>query len=482
MPALLFWILGFWMWQQGAAPAPEPLLRVNVNGTPVRLYPFHGGYFGQFELAKPAEVVVQAGFDVRWVDVRPMSFGVIPQISPDHSSVRLRVPRPMPLTLEFNGDWRRNVIHLFAQPPEKNAPKPDTPNVKYFGPGEHEPGLIELKDGETLYLAQGAFVKGIVRSVGTKNVTIRGRGILDASRLARRGEPGAPPDPAVAKLYGKQRNMIYLENTENAAVEGITLLNSQSWTLHVRGGRGTHIDGINMITDTPCSTDGIDLVSVSDALVENIFVRANDDCVVVKNTVPGSNEVRNIRVRRAVLWNMPCGNGIEVGFELRAAKIHELHFEDIDIIRVERGAAISIHNGDTAVVENVSFNNIRVEGATHKLIDFAVVYGQYGPDRPERPEDRRRLMDVGGAWDGVLRVPPEEMAERAKNRGHIRNVKVTNLHVVDGGLPFSLISGFDEGHAVENVVIEGMRYLGRPIRDAKEGKFSVAHAPGFRIR
>jgi hypothetical protein len=283
-------------------------------------------------------------------------------------------------------------------------------------------------------------------------------------------------------IYGTQRNQIYLEGTEGAKVEGITLLNSQSWTLNMRSTRGTRIDGIRILTGTPCSTDGIDIVSSSDVIVENVFVRSNDDCVVVKNMVDNNNDIRNITVRKSVFWNMPCGNGIEVGFELRGATVQELRFEDIDIIRVERGSAISIHNGDSATVQNVVFDNIRVEDARHKLIDFAVVYGQYGPDRPQSAEDRRRLMDPGGAWDGVLRVPPSERAERAKFRGVIRNIRVTNLNVVEGSLPFSVISGFDKDHPVEKVVIEGMKYLGRPIRSAADARLSLDYAPGFEIR
>ena len=187
---------------QAAVPAqaPQSLFEVKVNGAAIQLYNFHGGSFGLFEVARPAEVEILTGFDVRWVDVRPKSAGVVPIIGPNHDSVRLQVKNPVPLTVEFNGDWKR-VLHLFANPPEKDPPKPDTPNVRYFGPGEHEPGLIELKDGETLYLAPGSFVKGIVRSVGTKNVVIRGRGILDASNLPRRG---GPPPAGAARNLGAQ--------------------------------------------------------------------------------------------------------------------------------------------------------------------------------------------------------------------------------------------------------------------------------------
>lgn len=447
-----------------APPGPPPF-RAAVDNQPIELHEFERGAFGQIELTKPAEVEIRPGFYVRWVDIRPKSAGMLPVIASDHLSVRFQVKRPTFMTVEFNGDVRR-VLHLFAVPPEKDVPKPDTANVRYFGPGVHEPGLIDLKDGETLYLAKGAWVKGLVQSTGTKGVTIRGRGVLDASHLAQ-------PAPGSRG----RRNMIYFEKTQGARIEGITLFNSQTWTLYLRNSDDARIEGVKILNYGPCGTDGIDIVASRNVLVEDVFVRANDDCVVVKNM--DSLPVHDITVRRAVFWNMPCGNAIEIGFEMRAAKTERIRFEDIDIIRVERGSAISIHNGDSALIEDVLFENIRVEDARHKLIDFAVVYGRYGAtDRP----DRSRPSDAGGAWDGVMHVTPQERAERGKDRGYVRNIRVRNLHVLDGPLPFSLISGFDKDHTVENVKIEGLKYLGRPVKTAAEGKFSIDHAPGFEIR
>jgi hypothetical protein len=468
--------LAFMMYQ-----APDPMFRVTAGGSAVELHDFPGGVFGQVEITRPITVEVRAAFDIRWVDIRPKSAGITPVIAADHSSFRFQLSRPVPLTLEFNGDWRR-VIHLFANPPEQNPLTAGGPNVRYFGPGVHEAGSIELKDGETLYLARGAWVKGIVNSVGTKNVTIRGRGVLDASGVRRQGSaasapiapapaaPAAQPGQAPAQ-YGARRNMIYLEKTEGARVEGITMVNSPTWTVLARNTTGTRIDGVRILNGRgPCTTDGIDLVSSSDALVENVFIRTNDDNVVIKNS--DSRDIRDVTVRRAVFWNEPCGNAIEIGFELRTGTIERIRFEDIDIIRVERGAALSIHNGDSASVRDVVFHDIRVEDARHKLIDFALVYGQYGPDRPESQQERTARMDPGGAWDGVLRCTPEQRAALAKYRGHIRDVRVTKLQVLES-LPFSVISGWDAGHAVENVVIEGMTHLGRPVRGAAAGKFSI---------
>ena len=123
-----------------------------------------------------------------------------------------------------------------------------------------------------------------------------------------------------------------------------------------------------------------------------------------------------------------------------------------------------------------------MEDARRKLIDFAVIYAQYGADRPASDVENARRLDRGGVWDGLLDFAPEEKAERAKFRGHIRNVRVTNLRVVDGALPYSIVAGFDAEHAVENVVIEGLSYLGKPVRTLEEGKFVVENAPGFVLR
>lgn len=468
-----------------AAPFPvSPVeFSASVNTRPLELHEFLQGKFALFELSGPTGVDIQTGFDVRWANVRPRSAGVVPTLGSNHHSVRFVLTRPVPLTVEFNDDLAR-VVHLFAYAPQKDPPKPGDVNVRYFGPGPHEPGLIELRDGETLYLAPGAWVKGNVRSIGSRNITICGRGVLDGSNVGQAGTTGT-----VAPGSAGLRNLIYLEKTAGARIEGITLFNSHGpWTarcfgtVFMTGTTGTRVDGVRILNPSlNYSDDGFDIVSSRDVLVENIFVRTNDDCVAVKNMA--DVETHDITVRHAVLWDMPKGgNGIEIGFEIRGHRVHDIHFEDIDLIHVERGAAISIHNGDTGAVENVSYDNIRVEDVRRKLIDFAVLYSQGSLDRPANDEENARRLDLGGAWDGLLQHTPQEAPERARFRGSIRGIRVTNLQVIEGTLPYSVIAGFDRAHDVEGVVIEGLEYQGRHIRDAAEGKFTVEHAAGVEFK
>ena len=72
-------------------------------------------------------------------------------------------------------------LFLFANPEEKSKPAKSDSNVKYFGPGIHRPGYIELKDNETVYIAAGAVVYGGIRATNASNIKVLGHGILDGN-------------------------------------------------------------------------------------------------------------------------------------------------------------------------------------------------------------------------------------------------------------------------------------------------------------
>ena len=455
----------------GLACPPErlPAFSATLDGRPLELHGFRSGSFAIFAEAGKSEIVIHTGFDVRWVEVRPLSAQVVHSIEPNHRDIRIAIKDATPLTVEFNDDLGQ-VVHLFPYKAEGGDVPVRGPNVHYFGPGVHEAGLIELKSGETVYLAAGAWVKGKIRAHDARGVSIEGHGVLDASEIRRS-----------AGDYDAQ-SPILLEGTQDARIEGITIFNSREWTVHLRRANGTKIDGIRILNPGDWyGDDGIDIDSSSHVVVENIFVRTGDDCVVVKNMADVA--VTDIWLRHSVLWNMPNGgNGVEIGFENRSHTISDVHVKDVDMIHLERGAAISIHNGDSGMVENVSYEDIRVEDARRKLIDFAVLYAPYGPDKPASQTEIDRRIDRGGTWDGLLCYLPSEKAALAGQRGHIRNITVKNLQVVAGALPYSVLAGYDAEHAVDNVVIEGLSYQGRAISDQASAKLVKDYATGLVIR
>lgn len=132
-----------------------------------------------FALTGETEVTVTAIRPFKKVVTRPTALGV--QGTVEDNTVRFRLNRPCQLSVEFDDQLRRPLF-LFADPPETNVPKPGDPNVRYFAGGQvHEAGEIQLRNGQTVYLAPGAVVRGIIQASGVTGARVIGRGILDAT-------------------------------------------------------------------------------------------------------------------------------------------------------------------------------------------------------------------------------------------------------------------------------------------------------------
>lgn len=441
---------------------PSQFYRVQVDGREVFVHDSPVGAIACFSFSGAVEVAVRPRSDVKAVDIRPRSRGIAPSL--EENVIRFTLSEPGNFSIEINYDIKRPLF-LFANPPEKDRPAPDAPRVHYFEAGKvHTPGVIELRDNETVYIAGGAVVHGAIRAKGARNAKVRGRGILDGTNMRE-------------FLKSGWQRFVQLEDCSGVDLEGIILCNSQTWQIVPIRSNDIAITNVKILSGNN-SDDGIDIVRSNNVRIRNCFIRTKDDCIAVKSTGEDSRRgTRNIDVTGCVFWNAEWGNALEIGFELRADEIQDIVFKNCDVIHVEDGAVFSIHNGDYATVRDVRFEDIRVEDARQKLIDVAIFLSQYSLDRPADPQERqRRYMD--GAWDGVLRVSPEQMAEHSKDRGHIRNIVFKDIRVVDGLFPFSIICGFDRQHRVENVTIDGLWIHGVRITSPEQGRFYVENAEG----
>jgi hypothetical protein len=197
-------------------------------------------------------------------------------------------------------------------------------------------------------------------------------------------------------------------------------------------------------------------------------------------------DVKDILVDGCTFWNMPYGNVFDIGFELRCDRVGDMVFRNCDVLMQEgRGAIFSIHNSDNAVVENVLFDDIRIENANqtygHKLFDIAILFSVWSYDKFPDPEmiAAHRYQD---AWDNLLPVLPGKEEFHAPHRGHVRNIHFRNIQILDGKFPYSVINGFDEDHLVEDVTFENISVQGRKIKNAKELKLFTKYAKNIKVK
>ncbi|MCD7851685.1 MAG: hypothetical protein LUH63_19385 [Parabacteroides sp.] len=175
------------------------------------------------------------------------------------------------------------------------------------------------------------------------------------------------------------------------------------------------------------------------------------------------------------------GNGLEIGFELESCEVKNITFRDIDVLHVESGAVFSIHNSDKATVKNILYEDIRIEDASHKLIDLAIFRSKYCTDGSSDEEYLMKNM-LYGTWDNVLKAPVGEKEKHAKFRGHIENIRFKDIQILGGRFPFSLFCGYDGNHQVKDVTIENLRIYGQPVTSPEELKLHTEYVGKVNFR
>jgi hypothetical protein len=380
--------------------------------------------FAYFDMQGTVTVTVTCPDTIRSAKVLPSAFNIKPIVKGRSLSLVLSEPRPV--TVEVNGDWV-GALHLFPNPPEAKVPRSGDKNLIYFGPGIHEVSHLVVSNNQTVYVAAGAVVRGIVRpdekfSISSysglrnysptfvlrgTNIALRGRGIIDGS--------GCPTHA---------RNLVAVQG-KDITLEGVILRDSSTWNIPIRRSDRVTVKNVKLL-GYRANSDGIDICSSRDVTVESCFIRTLDDLIVVK-TDRGQGEARRIVARDCVLWN-EVAHALSIGAELRE-NVDDVRFTNCDIIHDKgREWTLRVYHCDAARISNIRFENIRIE---------------------ESP----RLISL---WiDKAVWTRDEE-------RGHIDGVIFKNIRAKADPLRVEF-KGFDETHAIENVVLEDVVVNGRPL-------------------
>ena len=282
----------------------------------------------------------------------------------------VRIDRPEQFVVEFGGGGE---LHVFADPPWRDVA--NGPHVMRFGPGEHHPGAIIPKNGDTIVIERGATVYGNLVLAGVDDVTVVGRGILDGSRQARVDRDYAG-SRWLAEAGGKIRGArvfagrledwgvtpVIAVKSRNLKIEGVTFRDAPRWTMNIVDCEGVDIRNVKLVGLWRYNSDGIDICSSRDAVVADSFVRSFDDCVIARPPF------RNMLVTNCVLW-CDWGTNMKVQHGHRPSVMENLEFVDIKAVRVvDHAANVTTRYGSTnCVIRNVAFRNVEVDAPPLRL-------------------------------------------------------------------------------------------------------------------
>ena len=116
------------------------------------------------------------------------------------------------------------VLFLFPNEPETNQSNTAESNIIYLEPGTHQMN-IDLKSGQTLYLAAGTVLFGALNIWDAHDVTIIGRGVVYYC-----GPQSVCTDNGV--WHKKSWHPLTTENSNNITVSGVTFVGkSRTWSI-----------------------------------------------------------------------------------------------------------------------------------------------------------------------------------------------------------------------------------------------------------
>lgn len=464
-------------WPAPAGEAPSPDYTVTIDDCPVFVYAARvraeiqakeglwshrvdcGGEraaFVIFDMDGPVTVVVRGAFAISSAEVLPARAGIVPEVA--EGVVRFTLAHPQPLTLLPNGA-DGPALHLFAGAPETDVPRPDDPDVLYFGPGIHEVTTVDLHSGQTVYLAGGAVVRGVLAAGETgkydekwhvtfykgtvfhidhaQGVRICGRGILDGSLI---------PHPG--------RNLIGIHHSSDVQLSGIVLRDAPNWNMIINRSHDVQVDGLRLLSGR-LNSDGINSVNSQRVHIHDCFVRNHDDSIVVKTTQQ-EPPAEQILVENCVIWN-DWGYALGVTYETRA-DVRHVTFRHCDVI-FARHNVLGIRVSDSGTISDITFADITVH-------------------TPPPSAHQREIY-------GALTTAPKWLAMyigadcwgHDDERGHIRNVTVDGLTIYCNHMLDADLHGADAEHNIRHVAFSNIRLAGQPpITDLAELNMTTSFA------
>lgn len=413
---------------------------VSVDGKPIDIYAAMTRYgnnasFGYFDFEGAVSIEITANF----CPPHSASFQIVPakyKIAPRsiaNGKIAFTLDKPAKLTIVVLGDYTGRVLHLFANSIEKNIPSSTDPNVIYFGPGYHkipaeQKHTIQLTDGQTLYLAGGAFVEGMVAANKARHIKIAGRGILAQFNNIR------------------TERSIHFIDCQDIDISGIILSRQyQGWSGCMTRSQDIRIHDYKVVSPAIWSTDGMNLANCSDVEYDDCFFRAGDDNIAIKGLSgrgsPRSGDPeaglpnKDIAVRGCIFWS-DNNNAVVLGQETMASRYENISFRDCDMLYVrdeepvKAAMAIVCLHGTT--MTNITFDDIRV-GPSGQLITVFFT-------------------------ESIFRLRGNQTLP-----GEISNLTFRNITASGAGSKTIRLEGWNQDKQVKNVVLENVVIDGKKL-------------------
>ena len=352
--------------------------------------------------------------------------------------------------------------------------------------GEFLSGAIFLKRGVNLHLDQGAVLKGSTNIADYPELMTRIEGhfevwipaLVNASNvdhlritgegtIAGGGQPfwdqfwkARAANRNVTNLAVKRPRNIFIQDSKDVQVSGISLRESGFWNIHLF--RCTDVAVKNVDIRTPLrspSTDGIDVDSSQNVAISGCYISVDDDNIGLKGNKGTSAlddksipPVEHIRISNCTFG---LGNSaLTVGSE--ATLVRDVIIENCKLTGTNKNCVLKLKlRPDTEEhYENITARNITVDNPAVQLVSiqgWTQFFDLQGKPAPSQLVTNVTLVNITGTMHDFGRVDGPAKSTVSNLAFKNINVKLTNPAVVTRNV---------KNLTFTNVKINGVAYTG----------------------
>jgi polygalacturonase len=253
----------------------------------------------------------------------------------------------------------------------------------YLPSGHYLAGTLFLRNNLALHLDSGAVILGsespddypiihsrwegkhqdtyapLITGQNINNISITGRGTIDG-----RGSIWWQAKMEGTLAHPRPR-LISFSDCSNVLIEGITAINSPSWTINPVHCQNVNIRGVTIINpaDSP-NTDGIDPDSCRLVRISDCYISVGDDCITIKSGTEHEHPDRYAPCRDIAITNCTLERGhggVVIGSEMSGG-VKNVVISNCVFIGTDRGIRIKTRRGRGGIIEDIRVSNLIMDG------------------------------------------------------------------------------------------------------------------------
>ncbi len=361
-----------------------------------------------------------------------------------------------------------------------------------FPKGVFLSGAIFLKPGVNLWLDKNAVLKGstnladfpkmktriegqfidwipaLVNADHCDHLRIIGTGTLDGNGQifyiafwhARR------KNPDVTNLAVERPRLVFIQNSRDVEVQGITFHNSGFWNLHLYHCENVTVSDVRFEapyqkgTVPGPSTDGIDIDSCQHVNVNGCSFAVNDDCIGLKGTKgpfalqdKSSPPIEHIRVSGCTFQ---AGQGV-VTLGSEATVVNDVIVENCQVPGKIPLLRFKLRPDTAQLYENIQYRNITLTGSEDVFQDEIIAIKPWtqffdlkGAPPPKSVVKNMTLSNIHGTFGSFGEI------EGAAGQTEISDITLEHIHV---NLSKDLTL---HAHGVKNLIVKDVTVNGKP--------------------